>query len=103
MDEKLYEFVEFKEAYLEYLFKIHKENFEEYFCAHYGKWEDKRQFRSFKKMVSSGNYKMIKYKGQIVGMINYQPGFNFKEALIYNLTTKEVDKKPPYEWCVPLF
>lgn len=101
MQDKLYEFLEFEEEYLDYLFKIHKENFEKYFVVHYGKWDDKRQYKSFKKMVSSGNYKMIKFKGQVVGMINYQPGINFKEALIYNLKAKEEDKKPPAEMVSP--
>ncbi len=81
MKKQIYEIVDFDEKYIDYLFMIHKENFIEYFIAHYGKWNDNRQFKSFCKMVHSGHYKMIKYDGQIIGMINYQEGTGYWGAV----------------------
>lgn len=69
-----YKILDYNEEYLDYLFKIHKENFETYFVTHYGKWNDNRQKKSFKKMMESGFYKMIEFKGEIVGAISFEEG-----------------------------
>lgn len=82
MGKDLFEICDFSEEYLDYFFKIHKENFIDYFISHYGKWDDKRQFRAFKRMVESGNYKMIKFEGEVIGLINYQHGTTIMEMLI---------------------
>ncbi len=69
-----YKILDYNDEYLDYLFKIHKENFETYFVTHYGKWNDNRQKKSFKKMMESGFYKMIEFNGEIIGAISFEEG-----------------------------
>ena len=70
---RYYELKDYDSSYFDYLFNLHKDNFKTYFEAHYGKWNDNRQSRSFNKMLSSGNYKMVVFKGEVVGLLNFQP------------------------------
>ena len=74
MESSYYKLVDYNEENLDYLFEIHKENFKKFFESHYGKWNDKRQKKSFANMMKSGFYKMIEFRGEIVGAISFEKG-----------------------------
>ncbi len=69
-ESKLYSLVDYDESYFDKLFQFHKENFIDYFISHYGKWNDNRQSKAFKRQIENGDYKVIISGGEVVGCVN---------------------------------